>query len=368
MTATTVAVSRTVRGPFSIEQADIEAPRADEILVRIRGVGLCHTDIVARSGMIPIAFPAVFGHEGAGEVVAVGAQIRSIKVGDSVVLSFASCGHCRRCRAGSSAYCAHTAALNYSGARADGTSALSIGGQRLSGHFFAQSSFAGLAIAQESNAVVLPEGVDVSLMGPLGCGVQTGAGAVMNTLGCEAGSTLLITGGGSLGLSAVMAAAVRECAAIIVSEPHAGRRELALELGATHVLDPASSPLAEAVRGIVPAGVDYALDTSGNPAVIEAALASLGFHGTLALAGLPPTPDAALTIPLLKTVAYAQIIKGFSEGDATPKTFIPYLLELNRAGRFPFERLITRYPLSRINDAVRDHETGGCVKAVLIPD
>jgi aryl-alcohol dehydrogenase len=354
MPATTVAVSRTAGAPFSIERADIEAPRADEILVRIRGVGLCHTDIVARSGLIPIAFPAVFGHEGAGEVVAVGATVRSIKVGDNVVLSFASCGHCRRCRAGSSAYCTHTA--------------LSIGGQRLAGHFFAQSSFAGLAIAQESNAVVLPAGVDVSLMGPLGCGVQTGAGAVMNTLACEAESTLLITGGGSLGLSAVMAAAVRECAAIIVSEPHAHRRELALELGATHVLDPAAAPLAEAVRGIVPAGVDYALDTSGNPAVIEAALASLGFHGTLALAGLPPTPDAALTISLLKTVAYAQIIKGFSEGDATPKTFIPYLLELNRAGRFPFERLITQYPLSHINDAVRDHETGRCVKAVLIPD
>jgi aryl-alcohol dehydrogenase len=284
------------------------------------------------------------------------------------VLSFGSCGRCARCRHHESAYCAQAFPINYSGARSNGTSALSIGGGPVSGHFFGQSSFASYAIAYENNTVVLPAGFDASIMGPLGCGIQTGAGAVMNTLACKPGTSLLITGGGTLGLSAAMAAHLQGCATIIVSEVHASRRELAMAIGATHTIDPRSSPVAEAVRAITPAGVDYAFDTTGLPDVITGALGSLGPRGTLAIAGLPPRPDATIMVPILPMIAYGQTIKGLVEGDASPKSFIPQLAELYRQGRFPIDRLMKKYPLSQINEAIADQKQGLCVKPVLIPD
>jgi len=364
-----VAVCRAHGQPFSIESAQLEDPLEDEILVRIAGVGICHTDIVAQhGGLYPIALPAVFGHEGAGEVVAVGAAIATVKMGDKVVLSFGSCGHCARCVHHDSAYCAQAFPINYSGARANGTTALSIAGARVSGHFFGQSSFASYAIAYESNTIVLPDGFDASIMGPLGCGIQTGAGTVMNTLACKPGTSLLITGGGTLGLSAVMAASVQGCATIIVSEMHASRRELALALGATHAIDPRASPVAEAVREISPAGVDYAFDTTGLPDVMAGALASLGTRGTLAIAGLPPRPDATIPVPVLPMIAYGQTIKGLVEGDASPKSFIPHLANLYRQGVFPIDRLMKKYKLSEINQAISEQHEGLCVKPVLIPD
>jgi aryl-alcohol dehydrogenase len=365
----TAAVCRAHGQPFSIESARLDDPRADEILVRIAGVGICHTDIVAQDGgLYPIALPAVFGHEGAGEVVAVGSDISTVKAGDVVVLSFGSCGRCGRCQNHESAYCAQAFPINYSGMRSNGTSALSIGDETVSGHFFGQSSFASYAIAYESNTVVLPDGCDASIMGPLGCGIQTGAGTVINTLACKPGSSLLITGGGTLGLAAAMAAGIQGCATIIVSEVHASRRALALEIGATHAIDPRLSPVAEAVRGITPAGVDYAFDTTGLPDVMAGALASLGPRGTLAIAGLPPRPDATIAVPILPMIAYGQTIKGLVEGDASPKSFIPYLAELHRQGRLPIDRLMKKYPLSHINQAISEQQQGLCVKPILIPD
>jgi aryl-alcohol dehydrogenase len=361
------AVARGAGNPFSIETLSLEQPRDDEILVKIAGVGLCHTDLVIREGFIPFPQPAVLGHEGSGEVVAVGAAVTSLVPGDHVVLSFAACGHCRHCDRSDPAYCEHTGALNYSGARADGSSALSKGDERVAGHFFGQSSFASMAIAYASNAIKVDADLPIALLGPLGCGVQTGAGAVINTLACREGSSLLVTGGGSVGLSAVLAAVAQRCAQIIVSEPQAGRRALALELGATHAIDPLAEDLAGAVRAILPAGVDYAFDATGMPKVLASAVAALGVRGTLAIAGVPPAHDAALSVPVLPLVSMGQTVKGLIEGDSVPAIFIPQLIALYRAGRFPFDKLIKTYPLDAINEAIVDHHAGKCVKAVLVP-
>jgi aryl-alcohol dehydrogenase len=361
------AVSRGSGQDFSIENVALEDPRDDEILVEIKGVGLCHTDLLARDGFIPIAYPSVLGHEGAGVVRKVGAGVKSIRAGDHVVLTFASCGHCRRCDRAERPYCESGPPLNYGGSRPDGTTSMTVGQERVSSHFFGQSSFASMALAYESNAIVVDKALPLELLGPLGCGVQTGAGAVMNTLGCEAGSSLLITGGGSLGLTAVLAARLQGCATIIVSEPHAARRALALELGATHAIDPAEGNVAAAVRAIAAAGVDYAFDTTGLSAVVGDALASLGVRGVLAIAGVPPKPDSVLPVPILPLIGMGQTVKGVVEGDSEPKTFIPKLIELYRAGRFPFDKLVKIYPLDRINDAVADHHAARCVKAVLVP-
>lgn len=354
-------------GAFSTQSVEIDDPRPDEILVRIAGVGLCHTDIDASGGAWGFSFPAVLGHEGSGVVEKVGADVKKVAVGDRVVLTFRSCGECKRCAAGEPAYCHFMPALNYVGARTDGSKSIRLGDDEVTSNFFGQSSFATYALAYERNVVRAPEGAPLEILGPLGCGVQTGAGGIMRSLACEAGSSLVIAGGGAVGLSAVMGAVVQGCSQIIVVEPYEQRRALAREFGATHVIDPKTAPdLAAAVREIVPIGVDYAFDTTGRPELLQALMDCLGPHGTLGVVGIPP-PDTPVPGNMLKAITFGHSVKGIIEGDSDPDTFIPEMIALHQAGRLPFDRLVRTYRFSEINQAIRDQHAGECVKVVLIP-
>jgi aryl-alcohol dehydrogenase len=241
-------------------------------------------------------------------------------------------------------------------------------GQRLGGCFFGQSSFATHAVAPARCLVRVDRDLPLEILGPLGCGVQTGAGAVMRTLDLQPGATLLVAGAGAVGLSAVMAARLRGCGEIIVLEPDARRRALALELGATRVLDtaPANAQLA-CVENWVPGGVDAALDCSGNAQAIAACLACLGIRGTLGLIGASAM-DTPLPGHVNGLLSRGQTIRGIIEGDSDPRAFIPELLAHYVAGDFPFDRMIRRYPFAEINRAVAEHERGETVKAVLVMD
>jgi len=181
---------------FTYAQVDLDEPQADEILVQIKAVGLCHTDLLARDGIFQLGVPAVLGHEGAGIVERVGASVTKVKAGDRVAISFRACGTCRKCGEEASAYCKDFVALNIMGRRVDGSRALSRDGEELASNFFGQSSFATHALTYEKNVVVLPDDVPFEVAAPLGCGVQTGAGTVLNSLACEAGSSLIVTGAG----------------------------------------------------------------------------------------------------------------------------------------------------------------------------
>jgi aryl-alcohol dehydrogenase len=333
-------------------------------------VGLCHTDLVARAGGFPLSMPAVFGHEGAGIVEGVGRAVRKVRPGDRVALTFLSCGSCPTCDGHEPAYCHSMARLNYTGTRRDGSKTLRGAYGPVSGSFFGQSSFASHALAYERNLVKVPDGVPLELAGTLGCGVQTGAGAVMRSMACRAGSSLLILGGGAVGLSAVLGAVIQRCDKIIIAEPLAARRELALSLGATHTIDPVSTPdLRAAVRAICPAGVGYAFDTSGLPAVMAAVPRVLAPRGTFGFVGVPPTQqrDTALPGKLLDLMQGGFTYRGIIEGDSEPEVFLPELMQLYLAGRFPFDRLAKTYPLAQINQAIADQHHGDCVKAVLLP-
>lgn len=362
----TAAVVQELGGPFSLEEVTLAGPADDEIVVEIAGVGLCHTDLAAKDGHLPFPSPGVFGHEGSGVVTAVGGAVTKVALGDKVALSFDSCGRCTQCRGGEPAYCRQFMALNFGGSRADGSSTLHLGGTALGSGFFGQSSFATHAIARERNVVKVPDDAPLSLLGPLGCGVQTGAGAVLNSLDCRPGSSLLVLGGGSVGLSAVLAAAVRELDTVIVVEPAAGRRELALSLGASHVVDPAAGPLSEQVRAIVPEGADYAVDTTGMVPVLEQAMLSLAHRSKLGIIGVPADPAAALPLNLIQAQVLGVTVTGIVEGDSDPDVFIPHLLDLHRFGRFPFDKLITTRPFSEINEAVAAQLRGEAVKIVLV--
>ncbi|MEM7015721.1 MAG: NAD(P)-dependent alcohol dehydrogenase [Pseudomonadota bacterium] len=365
----TAAVKYKDKDTFDLEEIAIDAPRDDEILVRIAGVGLCHTDIVFAAGSLPdYPFPAVFGHEGSGIVEQVGANVTKVAPGDRVSITFRSCGTCDRCDSGDAPYCRTMPFLNYIGSRMDGSSALQGENGSIGSNFFGQSSFASHALTYERNVVKVEEGLPLDIMGPLGCGIQTGAGGVMRSLAAEAGSSILITGGGPVGLAAVMGAKIQQCSTVILSEPQAARRDLALELGATHVLDPTAMPdLAAAVREIVPQGLDYAFDTAGIPEVLSSMMTCLGSKGTLGIVGITP-PGTPLPGDIATLMTFGQSIRGIIEGDSDPDTFIPELIEHFKAGRLPFDKLIKTYPLSQINEAIADQHAGKCVKVVLIPD
>ncbi len=362
----TAAVARAPHDPFSIEEVELGELRDDEVLVRVAAVGVCHTDLIMKAvGMVPL--PAVLGHEGAGVVERVGSAVSKVAPGDRVTLTFMSCGDCPRCNAGDPAYCHRMFPLNFGGKRMDGRSTITASnGSEVSSNFFGQSSFATHCIAYQQNVVKLDADMPFELAAPLGCGVQTGAGAILRSLDCAPGSSLLVVGGGAVGLSSVMAAKLRGCGRIIVMEPHASRRTLALELGATDVLDPADAPeLAPAVRGIEAQGVDYIFDTTGNPDLLNGLLDCLASKGTLGTVGGSP-PGSTMPNLLARLVPLGLTIRGILEGDSDPDTFIPELIGHYRAGKFPVDRLVATFPFPEINQAIADQHHGKCVKVVLL--
>lgn len=351
----TAALSRSADSSFTLEDVELEEPRSDEVLVKIHATGVCHTDLTFTS-QVPI--PAVLGHEGAGVVQAVGPEVTGIRPGDRVVLSYRSCGQCRQCDAGERAYCSRAARLNLSGTRLDGTTTLSQNGNALFGSFFGQSSFAQYALATADNTVVVDPSTDLTTAAPLGCGLQTGAGAVLNVLTPETDSRLVVFGAGGVGLAAVMAAKAVGVQTIIAVDPVASRRDKAVELGATHTVDPTTQDVTTIARGAT-----HALDTTANPDVIATALGLLRQRGVLVLVGLGASRG---TIDLTDLMFGGKVIRGCIEGDANPHEFIPELLRMHAQGRFPIESLILTYPARDIDRAVADARSGAAIKPVLL--
>lgn len=362
------AVVRSQGGAFGMEPLTLEEPGPGEVLVRIAGVGLCHTDLVVRDQYFPTPLPAVLGHEGSGVVERVGAGVTKVAPGDHVVLSYASCGQCANCQNGLYGYCPDLYGRNFTGTRPDGSHPCKDAhGHQISSYFFAQSSFANLALATERNTVKIPKNVPVELMGPLGCGIQTGAGAVINALRPRAGSSIAIFGAGSVGLAAVLAARVAGCAKIIVVDLNANRLTLARELGATDVIDAGSGDPVAAIQSMTSGeGVQFSLECTGLPKVVRQAVDSLRLTGVCGVIGVA---RLGTEISLdMNGILFGRTVRGIIEGDSIPDIFIPQLIELWRQGRFPFEKLVRFYPLPEIGEAVRASECGEVLKAILLPD
>jgi aryl-alcohol dehydrogenase len=360
----TAAVARDAGAPLSIETIDLEDPRPDEILVKLVATGVCHTDLVVRDGMLPTPLPVVLGHEGAGIVTAVGQSVRKVRPGDHVVMTFNSCGSCPSCREHATTYCHEFFPRNFFGARADGTSALSKNGERINGNFFGQSSFASHALCHEANVVRVPAEAPLELLGPLACGVQTGAGAVMNALKVSAGKSFVVFGAGSVGLSALMAAKVVGAATIVAVDMNDARLAVAKELGATHTVNPRDASPVDAIMKITGYGLDFALDTTGIPSVIRSAVDSLAPRGACGILGASG-PDAEITLNETHFMSAGRRLLGIVEGESNPDVFIPALIDLYRTGRFPFDRLVRFYDFEHLNDAMHDSETGAAIKPIV---
>ena len=360
------AVTNEEGGPFTIETVELEEPQDNEVLVRVVGAGVCHTDMIVRDQLYPTPLPAVLGHEGSGVVEAVGANVTAVEPGDHVVMSFDYDDDCHSCHAGHPAYCEDFFAHNFGGSRPeDGTSPLSRDGEALSGRFFGQSSFATHAIATERNVVRVEEDVPLELLGPLGCGIQTGAGAVINTLDPQAGSSVAIFGAGSVGLSALLGADIKGCTDIVSVDLEPNRLEKAAELGATATVNPgAVDDVVDAVREATGGGVDYAVESTGVPDVAEQAVETLTQRGTLAVVGAPALGTRA-SFDVNDLILNGRSITGVVEGDSNPKEFIPDLIELYRQGKFPFDELVTYFDFDEIQEAVEASEEGTAIKPIL---
>jgi aryl-alcohol dehydrogenase len=357
------AVMRAHGKPLKIEALELDPPRADEVLVRLVATGICHTDIaVHRREDSPL--PSILGHEGAGIVEVVGSAVRKVKPGDHVVLSFLSCGRCRQCQSGEPAYCAKLNDLNFTSRREDGSvSAHGLHGP-VCNHFFGQSSFATYTLANERNVVKVPKSLRLEVLGPLGCGVQTGAGAVMNSLKVKAGDSFACFGTGSVGLSAIMAAQVVGATTIIGVDVSDGRLRVAKRFGATHVINARKKAAATTIRAMTGGtGVDYCFDTTGVDTVFNDAIDALGIRGTLGYVTGGSKPER--TFNARSFMATGKRLMGILEGDAVPDVFIPHLIALYRQGRFPFDKMVKFYPLREINRAFADSKSGKTIKPVI---
>lgn len=361
----TAAVVRTKGGPWSLESLDLDEPRDDEILVRVVAVGVCHTDLSMRDQYWPVPIPIVLGHEGAGVVERVGARVTGLAPGDHVVLAPLSCGTCRNCQSGLQVYCDQMAPLNLGHGRADGSQTLRAAQGTVSGSFFGQSSFATHALAHQRNAIKVPSDLPLEMLGPLGCGIQTGAGTVINVLRPKAGASIAVFGTGPVGLSAIMAAKVSGCAAIIALDVKEHRLELARELGATHAVDNTKEDAMSAIKQFTDGrGVDYSIDTTALPRVIRQAVECLATPGSCALLGVARFgTEVTLDVNVL---GMGRSVQGVLEGNSVPGVLIPALIDLWRQGRFPFDRLIRKYDFRDINRAAADMESGETLKPVLV--
>ena len=361
----TAAVTRAKGAPFVLEKARIRSPQGAEVLVRVVATGMCHTDMIVRDQYYPVPLPAVLGHEGAGVVEAVGPQVQNLQVGDHVVLTYGYCGHCLSCDSGHASYCAEFYPRNFSGADTHGHHALvDKDNQPLNDHFFAQSSFATYAISQENNAIRVPKEAPLELLGPLGCGIQTGAGAVINSLKATPGSSFVAFGAGAVGLSAVLAARVAGCTTIVAVDLVESRLALAKELGATHTVNGRDADVIQQLKAITGGGANFALESTGNPRVLRNAIDSLGALGTVGVVGAPPLGTTA-EFDINDLLLGGKKIQGIVEGDSVPQKFIPELVKLYLQGRFPFDKLVRLYDFKDINQAAEDSEKGITLKPVL---
>jgi len=358
------AVAREQGGLLTIEPVTLESPRSHEILVRVVATGVCHTDLVVLAGHLPTPFPVVLGHEGAGVVEQVGSAISKVKPGDHVVMTYNSCGTCPSCTDHATSYCHEFFPRNFFATRTDGSSGLSRDGASIHGNFFGQSSFATHALCHEANVVKVSETLPLELLGPLACGIQTGAGAVMNALKVSAGRSFAVFGTGSVGLSAVMAAKVVGASTIIAVDMNDERLAMARELGATHTFNPGQVKAPEKILELTGFGVDFSLDTTGLPAVIRDAVESLAPRGTCGILGAP-APETQIVLDETHFMSGGRRLMGIVEGESNPDTFIPLLADLYAKGLFPFDRLVKFYNLDQINEAIHDSENGKAIKPII---
>ncbi|KAL2837525.1 chaperonin 10-like protein [Aspergillus pseudodeflectus] len=357
---------------WSLQDVSVGVPGEGEVLVEICATGICHTDILLSAvpaGTFGISYPKVVGHEGSGIVRAIGPNIKNISVGDPVLMSYHSCSSCNQCRNSHPAYCDSFAVENYVGQSTSMT--LNRTGEAIHSRFFGQSSFSRYSVVSEKSIVnirgLLHDEMELKLFAPLGCGFQTGMGAVCNTSNAGPSDSVMIIGLGAVGMGALMAAKIRNCAMIIAVDRVDSRLEEATALGANHTINTAtlgSRALSDAVQSLTPGGPSIVIDTAGAPVVLEEALESMQQRGKLVLIGVPPL-GYKLPLNVITHINKGHLIIGCIEGDCIPSKSIPQMITWYREGLFPIDKLVQYYKITDYEEAVAQLKKGAVVKPVL---
>lgn len=366
------AVAHDSDGPFKTETLELREPSANELRIRIIATSICHTDIMSKSEAL-CSFPIVLGHEGAGIVDAIGSDVSGYALGDHVVLSYDFCGSCQACENDKPSYCERHGELNFAGVRPDGNKthrSENSDKADVFGSFFQQSSFATYALSHASNTIKVDKALPLATLAPLGCGVQTGAGTVLNTLQVQSDTALVVFGCGCVGLSAIMAARTAGARIIIGVDINPERLKTAQKLGASHTLIPGDFPnpgdLVEHIKSLAGGGgCQYAIDTTGVPAVLRQAFDSCGPLGVTAMIA-PGVPGTEVSIEMLGLLP-GKSLRGVVQGDSVSKTFIPQLIDMWQSGEFPFDELITEFHgIESLETAAQAMRKGDVIKPVVI--
>jgi aryl-alcohol dehydrogenase len=355
---------RLTRHKIQLERLQLEMPRAHEVLIEVSSCGVCGTDRMCIHGLEPYPTPGVLGHEAAGVVAEIGADVTLVKRGDRVMIGFPYCGHCRTCRRGEPRYCENGAKLTFSGYRQDGSSPMKrVGGDTVAGRFFQQSSWATHTLAMEHQLARVPEGLDLDYAGPYGCSISTGAGAVLNELRPVPGSSIAVFGAGNVGLAAIMAARLTGATTIVAIDNVESRLQLARELGATHSLKHGADTVAE-LKELTHGTLDYSIEATNGSNLVAEAVTALGIRGTCAMVGGAKATEVVKMSHEDVLLQGKRVIGVMGGGGQTPM-FLESLMTLQRDGRFPLQRLVKFYDFADVNRAVDDSDAGATVKPVL---
>jgi len=354
-------------GPLTVSELELAPPGREEVLVRLGASGVCHSDYNAVDGTSETVCPAVLGHEGAGVVEAIGADVTRVAVGSHVALSWTPwCGTCEECARGLSQLCSNVWPAMGTGGLMDGTPRLSRDGEPIY-HYSFLSTFADACVVPERSCVPIPEDVPFDVAALVGCAVSTGAGAVWRTAGVQAGDRVAIVGCGGVGLSALLAAVAVGAEPIVAVDAAPQKLDVARSFGATDGVEwqGSAEATAEAVREASGGGVDYAFEATGRPEAMETAFLSTRNRGAAVLIGIP-RPNATLSLPAVTIPRMERRVLGSIYGSTKPERDFPHTLDLYREGRLPLDRLIShRLPLEQAERGFELMHSGDAVRVVL---
>jgi Zn-dependent alcohol dehydrogenase len=348
---------------------EVRPPGPSEVLVRVAAAGVCHSDVSLLDGTIPWPTPSLMGHEGAGVVEAVGAEVTRVKPGDHVVIAtVANCGICKWCNTGRPTWCRASIANR--------SEPFTVGGET-AGNFAATSSFAEVTVVKEVQAVKIDSDVPLTSACLIACGVITGLGSVFNRANFETGQTAAVFGSGGVGLSVIQALRIKGASRIIAVDTVAAKGELAIKLGATDFVNAAEVNAAEAIHELLPSdfgtpvgpfgqgGVDWSFECVGHPAVTAQAVDVLDWGGTCVQVGVP-APGVTYAVPITHLTQVDRSIIGSRAGGVRAQHDIPMIVELYKQGLFDLDSMVSKtYPMENFFDVVHDMHDGKLARGVL---
>ncbi|GES63468.1 alcohol dehydrogenase [Aspergillus terreus] len=366
-------------GGWKLQDITLRPVQEKELVVEMVASGICQTDLhFAGTESGPgVHYPRIMGHEGAGYVREVGPGTTAAQVGDPVILSFSACNDCEPCARGHPAHCFHFNAINFDVSWDDTRVFATPGNQNpeaIYGKFFGQSSFSNCSVVREDSVVnvrgLVESRAELQLLSPLGCGIQTGSGAILRAGQAGADDRVAVLGLGGVGLSAVMGARIAGCRQIIGVDRHASRLELARQLGATHVVqvNPADDigAVSEAVLAMTGGlGTNITLDTTGVPPLIAQGARMTACKGKVMQVGTAP-PTATLEVPIHEFMVTGKQFMGVVEGDVKPKEYVPQMVSWVRQGLLPLEKIVKFYPAEEFERAIKDMQSGETIKPVIL--